>query len=152
MSTPMDYPRRRGRRPCRSLPPPTSEPRRGRPEALRLDKLAPAALINLTALHDYKEGSDGPQMASQLTDDAAAGVELGFGEVVRLSGAARGPSRRPGHTGRAIVIATGLALRPARLAGEDEYGRAAAFCIAPPAMARSIPGYGHLSRGLSGAL
>ena len=42
-------------------------------KTLCLDKLAPGgALINLTALHDYKEGADGPQIASQLTDDATA--------------------------------------------------------------------------------
>src|ERR1700704_529013 len=49
-------------------------------KALCLDKLAPGgALINLTALHDYTERADGPQIASQLTDEATA----------------RGRSRRP---------------------------------------------------------
>ena len=103
-------------------------------KALCLDKLAPGgALINLTALHDYKEGSDGPQIASQLTDDAtAAGVELGFGEVVRLSGA--GPwtvetAEGERHTGRAIVIATGLDKGRLGLPGEDDYeGRGLSHC------------------------
>ena len=103
-------------------------------KALCLDKLAPGgALINLTALHDYKEGSDGPQIASQLTDDAtAAGVELGFGEVVRLSGA--GPwtvetAEGERHTGRAVVIATGLAKGRLGLPGEDDYeGRGLSHC------------------------
>ena len=55
-------------------------------KALCLDKLAPGgALINLAELHevDHLGGghADGPQIASQLTDDATnAGVELGFGE------------------------------------------------------------------------
>ena len=103
-------------------------------KALCLDKLAPGgALINLTTLHDYKEGSDGPQIASQLTDDAtAAGVEIGFGEVVRLSGTspwtietAEGES----HTGRAIVIATGLAKGRLGLPEEDDYeGRGLSHC------------------------
>jgi thioredoxin reductase (NADPH) len=103
-------------------------------KALCLDKLAPGgALINLTALHDYKVGSDGPQVASQLTDDAtAAGVEIGFGEVVRVSGA--GPwtvetAEGERHTGRAIVIATGLAKGRLGLPEEDEYeGRGLSHC------------------------
>ena len=103
-------------------------------KALCLDKLAPGgALINLTTLHDYKEGSDGPQIASQLTDDAtAAGVEIGFGEVVRLSGS--GPwtietAEGESHTGRAIVIATGLAKGRLGLPEEDDYeGRGLSHC------------------------
>lgn len=83
-------------------------------KALCLDKLAPGgALINLAELHDVEGHEDGPQIASRLTDEATeAGVELGFGEVVKLSGA--GPwtvetADGEQHTGRAIVIATGLA-------------------------------------------
>ena len=103
-------------------------------KALCLDKLAPGgALINLTALHDYTEGADGPQIASQLTDDAtAAGVEIGFGEVVRLSGT--GPwtietAEGERHTGRAVVIATGLAKGRLGLPEEDEYeGRGLSHC------------------------
>ena len=103
-------------------------------KALCLDKLAPGgALINLAALHDFEEGSDGPQIASQLTDDATvAGVELGFGEVVRLSGA--GPwtvetADGERHTGRAVVIATGLDKGRLGLPEEDEYeGRGLSHC------------------------
>ena len=103
-------------------------------KALCLDKLAPGgALINLTVLHDYTEGADGPQVASQLTDEAtAAGVEIGFGEVVRLSGT--GPwtietAEGERHTGRAVVIATGLAKGRLGLPEEDEYeGRGLSHC------------------------
>jgi len=101
---------------------------------LCLDKLAPGGvLINLTELHDVEQALDGPQMASQLTDEAtAAGVELGFGEVVRLSGS--GPwtvetADGERHTGRAVVIATGLGKGRLGLAGEDEYeGRGLSHC------------------------
>src|SRR4030095_12422013 len=57
-------------------------------KALCLDKLAPGgALINLAELHEVEGHADGPQIASQLTDEATeAGVELGFGEVVKLTG------------------------------------------------------------------
>src|SRR3984893_211718 len=103
-------------------------------KALCLDKLAPGgALINLGALHDVEEASDGPQVASQLTDDAtAAGVEIGFGEVVRLSGS--GPwtvetAEGEHHTGRAVVIATGLGKGRLGLPGEDQYeGRGLSHC------------------------
>lgn len=83
-------------------------------KALCLDKLAPGgALINLAELHDVEGHEDGPQIAARLTDEATeAGVELGFGEVVKLSGS--GPwtvetADGERHTGRAVVIATGLA-------------------------------------------
>jgi thioredoxin reductase (NADPH) len=103
-------------------------------KALCLDKLAPGgALINLGQLHDVEEASDGPQVASQLTDDAtAAGVEIGFGEVVRLSGS--GPwtvetAEGEHHTGRAVVIATGLGKGRLGLPGEDQYeGRGLSHC------------------------
>jgi len=101
---------------------------------LCLDKLAPGGvLINLAELHDVEEASDGPQMASQLTDKAtAAGVEIGFGEVVRLSG--NGPwtvetAEGERHSGRAVVIATGLGKGRLGLPGEDEYeGRGLSHC------------------------
>ena len=101
---------------------------------LCLDKLAPGGvLINLAELHDVEEASDGPQMASQLTDKAtAAGVEIGFGEVVRLSG--NGPwtvetAESERHIGRAVVIATGLGKGRLGLPGEDEYeGRGLSHC------------------------
>ncbi len=101
---------------------------------LCLDKLAPGGvLINLAELHDVEEAVDGPQMASQLTDQAtAAGVEIGFGEVVRLSG--NGPwtvetAEGERHEGRAVVIATGLGKGRLGLPGEDEYeGRGLSHC------------------------
>jgi thioredoxin reductase (NADPH) len=102
--------------------------------ALCLDKLAPGgALINLGALHDFKDASDGPGIASQLTEDAtAAGVEIGFGEVVGLSG--NGPwtietAEGDRHTGRAVVIATGLSKGRLGLPEEDDYeGRGLSHC------------------------
>ena len=101
---------------------------------LCLDKLAPGGvLINLSQLHGVAETSDGPQMASQLTDQAtAAGAEIGFGEVVRLSGS--GPwtvetAEGERHSGRAVVIATGLGKGRLGLPGEDEYeGRGLSHC------------------------
>jgi len=103
-------------------------------KALCLDKLAPGgALINLGQLHNVEEASDGPQVASQLTDDAtAAGVEIGFGEVVRLSGS--GPwtvetAEGEHHTGRAVVIATGLGKGRLGLPEEGQYeGRGLSHC------------------------
>ncbi len=101
-----------------------------------LDKLAPGgALINLTELHDHPDGGDGPTVASQLSDEATnAGVELGFGEVVKLSGS--GPwtidtAEGESHTGRAIVIATGLAKGRLGLPEEDAFeGRGLSHCAA----------------------
>jgi len=103
-------------------------------KALCLDKLAPGgALINLGELHGFEESSDGPQIASRLTDEATeAGVEIGFGEVVKLSGngswtieTAEGEI----HTGRAVVIATGLDKGRLGLAEEDRFeGRGLSHC------------------------
>src|SRR5258708_35165684 len=101
---------------------------------LCLDKLAPGGvLINLAELHDVEPAADGPQMASQLTDEAtAAGVEIGWGEVVRLSG--NGPwtietAEGERHTGRAVVIATGLGKGRLGLPEEDQYeGRGLSHC------------------------
>jgi thioredoxin reductase (NADPH) len=102
--------------------------------ALCLDRLAPGgALINLRGLHDFETAADGPTLASRLTDDAtAAGVEIGFGEVVRLAGS--GPwtaetAEGEHHTGRAVVIATGLDKGRLGLPGEDQYdGRGLSHC------------------------
>src|SRR5918993_3903946 len=78
-------------------------------KALCLDKLAPGgALINLAELHEVEGHADGPQIASRLTDEATeAGVELGFGEVVKLGGS--GPwsvetADGEQYSGRAVVI------------------------------------------------
>jgi thioredoxin reductase (NADPH) len=103
-------------------------------KALCLDKLAPGgALINLAELHEVEGDADGPQIASQLTDEATeAGVELGFGEVVKLTGS--GPwtvetAEGEQHTGRAVVIATGLSKGTLGLAEEAEYdGRGLSHC------------------------
>ena len=107
-------------------------------KALCLDKLAPGgALINLAELHEVQshEGghADGPQIASQLTDEATeAGVELGFAEVVKLTGS--GPwtvetADGEQHTGHAVVIATGLSKGTLGLPEESEYdGRGLSHC------------------------
>jgi len=103
-------------------------------KALCLDKLAPGgALINLAELHEVEGHADGPQIASQLTDEATeAGVELGFGEVVKLTGS--GPwtvetADGERHTGRAVVIATGLSKGTLGLAEEAQYdGRGLSHC------------------------
>jgi thioredoxin reductase (NADPH) len=102
--------------------------------ALCLDKLAPGgALINLRGLHDFETADDGPTLASRLTDDATeAGVEISFGEVVRLAGS--GPwtaetAEGEHHTGRAVVIATGLGKGRLGIPGEDQYdGRGLSHC------------------------
>lgn len=107
---------------------------RGGLKTFCLDKLAPGGvLINLGALHDVDEPSDGPQLAAQLADAAIeAGVELGFGEVVRLSGI--GPwtvetSDAEQHTARAVVIATGLNKGRLDVPGEEDYeGRGVSHC------------------------
>ena len=99
-----------------------------------LDKLAPGgALINLGELHDFEDTSNGPDLASRMTDDATvAGVEIGFGEVSGVSGA--GPfeietTDGEKHTGRAIVVATGLNKGRLGLDNEEEYeGRGISHC------------------------
>ncbi len=105
-------------------------------KCLCLDKLAPGGvLINLNELHDFDEIFTGTQMASQLTDDAVvAGVEIGFGEIVKLSSS--GPwtvetADGERHTARAVVIATGLNKGRLGLPNEDEYeGRGLSHCAA----------------------
>lgn len=99
-----------------------------------LDKLAPGgALINLGELHDFDEPWGGADMAARLTDEAAvAGAEVGFGEVIRIDG--HGPwtietvdGER--HTGRALVIATGLNKGRLGLDNEHEFeGRGLSHC------------------------
>ena len=101
---------------------------------LCIDKLAPGgALINLTQLHHVEGETDGTLIASQMTDAASeAGVELGFGEVVKVSG---GPAwtvetaEGENHTARAVVVATGLTKGTLGLADEAEYeGRGVSHC------------------------
>ena len=111
-----------------------TEAARGGLKVFCLDKLAPGgALINLGELHDSEETSNGPDFASRLTDDATiAGVELGFGEVASVAGT--GPFAietidGEKHTGRAIVIATGLNKGKLGLPNEEEYeGRGISHC------------------------
>ena len=105
-------------------------------KCLCLDKLAPGGvLINLGELHDFDEIFTGTQMASLLTDDAVvAGVEIGFGEVTKLSGS--GPwivetADGQRHTTRAVVVATGLNKGRLGLPNEDEYhGQGISHCAA----------------------
>lgn len=103
-------------------------------KALCLDKLAPGgALINLAELHNVEGDADGPQIASKLTDEATeAGVELGFGEVVKLIGPSPWTVETADgeqHTGRAVVIATGLNKGTLGLPEEGEYdGRGLSHC------------------------
>lgn len=105
-------------------------------KCLCLDKLAPGGvLINLGELHDFDEIFSGTQMASLLTDDAVvAGVEIGFGEVTKLSG--DGPwtvetAEGERHTARAVVVATGLNKGRLGLPNEDAYeGRGISHCAA----------------------
>lgn len=105
-------------------------------KCLCLDKLAPGGvLINLGELHDFDEIFTGTQMASLLTDDAVvAGVEIGFGEVTKLSGS--GPwivetADGERHTARAVVVATGLNKGRLGLPNEDEYqGQGISHCAA----------------------
>src|SRR3954471_11564860 len=103
-------------------------------KCLALDKLAPGGLlINLGELHDFDEIFSGTQMASLMTDDAVvAGVEIGFGEVVKLLGS--GPwtvetADGERHTGRAVVVATGLNKGRLGVPNEDEFeGRGISHC------------------------
>lgn len=105
-------------------------------KCLCLDKLAPGGvLINLGELHDFDEIFSGTQMASLMTDDAVvAGVEIGFGEVVKLSG--DGPwtvetAEGERHTARAVVVATGLHKGRLGLPNEDQFeGRGISHCAA----------------------
>jgi len=96
-------------------------------KTLCLDKLAPGgALINLAELHEVEQDGDGPQIAAQLTDAASeAGVELGFGEVVKLTGGAGAwtveTAEGERHAARAVVIATGLNKGTLGLAEESRY-------------------------------
>jgi thioredoxin reductase (NADPH) len=99
-----------------------------------LDKLAPGGvLINLSEVHDYEEPSSGPDLASRLTEDAAAaGVELGFGEVTGITGASPWTVETADgerNSARALVIATGLNKGQLGLPNETEFeGRGLSHC------------------------
>ena len=112
-------------------------------KCLCLDKLAPGGvLINLGELHDFDEIFTGTQMASLLTDDAAvAGVEIGFGEVTKLSGSGPGSSRRPmaSATRPAPSWSRPASTRAAWVFPTKTNTKARASPTAPPAMARFTP-------------
>ena len=103
-------------------------------KTLCIDKLAPGGqLINLTELHEFEEPWDGPDMASRLTDEAAvAGVEVGFGDVSKISG--DGPwsietLEGESHTARLLVVATGLNKGKLGLPNEGDFeGRGVSHC------------------------
>lgn len=103
-------------------------------KSLCLDKLAPGGeLINLGTLYEFDELFTGVQMGSILTDDAVvAGVEIGFGEVVSVSGS--GPfevttAEGDKHVGRALVIAAGLTKGKLGVPGEEQFeGRGLSHC------------------------
>jgi len=103
---------------------------------LCLDKLAPGGvLINLTELHDFEEPWPGPDMAARMTDEAAvAGVEMGFGDVNRISGGAPWTvetAEGESHTAHLLVIATGLNKGKLGLANEADFeGRGISHCAA----------------------
>jgi len=103
---------------------------------LCLDKMGPGgALINLGALQHMDEEVAGPDLVGRLTGAATeAGVELGFSEVVGLSG--KGPwtvetAEGESHGARAVIVASGLS--PGRLGVPDEEsfeGRGLSHCAA----------------------
>src|SRR3954469_2589298 len=92
-------------------------------------------LMNLGLLHDLDESPSGPDVAARLLEAAmAAGAELGIAEVTGL--------RREGdrwhlatddeaHTGRAVILAVGLAPGTLGLSNEAAYeGRGLSHCAA----------------------
>jgi thioredoxin reductase (NADPH) len=103
---------------------------------LCLDKMGPGgALINLGALQGMAEEITGPDLVGKLTDKATeAGIELGFSEVVGVSG--NGPwtvetAEGERHVARAVIVASGLS--PGRLGVPDEEtfeGRGLSHCAA----------------------
>lgn len=105
-------------------------------KTLCIERLAPGGvLINLTELHDFEEPWPGPDMAARLSDEAAvAGVEMGFGDVNKISGGdpwtvetAEGES----HTARLLVVATGLNKGKLGLPNEGDFeGRGISHCAA----------------------
>lgn len=111
---------------------------RGGLRCLCIDRMGPGGvLINLGALVDCPDmpaGTGGPDHVASLTDEAmGAGVELAIGEVQAL---------RPGDmwtvqteaesfTGRAVIIATGLANGRLGVDGESDFeGQGLSHCAA----------------------
>jgi len=103
---------------------------------LCLDKMGPGgALINLGALQGMDEEIAGPDLVGQLTDKATeAGVELGFSEVVGLSG--NGPwtvetAEGESHAARAVIVASGLSKGRLDVPDEESFeGRGLSHCAA----------------------
>ncbi len=103
-------------------------------KTLCIEKLAPGgALINLAELHDVEGHADGPQIASQLTTKrptpasswASAKSYNCPAAVPGTVETAEGES----HSGRAVVIATGLNKGTLGLPEEIEYeGRGLSHC------------------------
>src|SRR5580693_288253 len=103
-------------------------------KTLCLDKLAPGGqLINLTELHDFEEPWGGADMAARLTDEAAvAGVEMGFGDVSKISGGEPWTIETlegEAHTASVLVVATGLNKGKLGLPNEADFeGRGVSHC------------------------
>jgi thioredoxin reductase (NADPH) len=103
---------------------------------LILDRLGPGgALINLGALEGVPDNVPGPHLTALLTDDAtAAGAELGFGEVSKVTpGEVWTIQTADGehHQARAVVVATGIAKGHLGLADEEAWeGRGLSHCAA----------------------
>jgi thioredoxin reductase (NADPH) len=103
---------------------------------LCLDKMGPGgALINLGALQGMDEEIAGPDLVGRLTDKATeVGVELGFSEVVGLSG--NGPwtvetAEGESHAARAIIVASGLSKGRLGVPDEESFeGRGLSHCAA----------------------
>lgn len=105
---------------------------------LTVDPQGPGGqLINLGVLHDFPdapEGTTGPELLGTLVDRATeAGVEIGFGEVKRLSPAEGGlwlvESDEETWLARAVVVATGLTKGTTGLDDEAAFeGRGISHC------------------------
>jgi thioredoxin reductase (NADPH) len=101
---------------------------------LCLDKMGPGgALINLGPLQGLDEEVGGPDLVGRLTDKATeAGVELGFSEVVGLSGS--GPwtvetAEGESHAARAVIVASGLSKGRLGVPNEESFeGRGLSHC------------------------
>ncbi len=103
-------------------------------KTLILDKLGPGgALMNLNALQGIPDNPSGPWLIGTMVDDVtAAGGDIGFGEVTRLSGGepwivetAEGEQ----HSARAVIVATGLNKGRLGLPDEEAWeGRGLSHC------------------------
>jgi thioredoxin reductase (NADPH) len=103
-------------------------------KTLLLDKLGPGgAMINFGLIESDPDGHTGPALVGNMTDDVtAAGGEIGFGEVTRVSGGSpwvvetEDGERRES---RAVLIATGFNKGRLGIADEDSWeGRGLSHC------------------------